>query len=204
MSMTMKEIEGILNEIAPLELQESWDNSGIQIVDFTDQGIQVGTPIEAEGIVLQRGGNRILALTKYEIPQEAFHRYAPGIVSNKTATDYEANGGELMQIEGSVVSVTRTANEKGVSRFTVRDIHGDLATVMVEDGIGSGAYGVNELASEVKTKRVVRAIGLVHRDEFGQTVLRVRNCDEVVYVPPRKDPTNPKTGDWLRFLEFLK
>ena len=31
MSMTMKEIEGILNEIAPLELQESWDNSGVQI-----------------------------------------------------------------------------------------------------------------------------------------------------------------------------
>lgn len=31
MSMTMKEIEGILNEIAPLQLQESWDNSGVQI-----------------------------------------------------------------------------------------------------------------------------------------------------------------------------
>ena len=122
-------------------------------------------------------------------------------MSNKTACDYEDNGGELLQIEGSVVSVTKTANEKGVSRFTIRDIHGDLATVLVEAGIGSGAYGVNELASEVKTKRVVRAMGLVHRDEFGQSVLRVRNCDEVVYVPPRKDPTNPKTGDWLAWLK---
>ncbi|MBQ4576369.1 MAG: Nif3-like dinuclear metal center hexameric protein [Firmicutes bacterium] len=31
MSMTMKEIEAMLNEIAPLELQEEWDNSGVQI-----------------------------------------------------------------------------------------------------------------------------------------------------------------------------
>ena len=180
------------------------DTGGIQVVDFTDAGIQVGTPMEVEGILLQRGGNRMLALTDYEIPREAFHRYAPDVLSNRTATDYETNGGELLQIEGSVVSVTKTADGRGVSRFTLRDIHGDLATVMVEEGIGSGVYGTNELASEVKTKRTVRAMGLVHRDEFGQTVLRVRNCDEVAYVPPRKDPSNPKTGDWLAFLKFWR
>ena len=43
----------------------------------------------------------------------------------------------------------------------------------------------------------VRAMGLLHRDEFGKPVLRVRNCDEVVYVPPVLDPSNPKTGDRL-------
>ena len=180
------------------------DTGGIQIVDFTDSGIQVGTPMEAEGILVCRGGNIQLALTDYRILQEEFYRYAPGIMSNRTALDYDANGGELLQLEGSVVSVTKTANQKGVSRFTIRDIHGDLATVTVDACIGSGAYGVNELVSEVKLKRTVRAMGLVHTDEFGQTVLRVRNCDEVVYVPPRKDPTNPKTGDWLRFLSFRK
>lgn len=176
---------------------------GIQILDFTDPGIQVGTPMEAEGILLHRGGNILLALTDYTLLQESFHRYAPGVMSNRTAMDYEANSGELMQIEGRVVSVTKTADGKGVSRFTIQDIHGDLATVMVEPGIGSGAYGTNELASEVKVKRTVRAMGLVHRDEFGQTVLRVRNCDEVVYVPPKADPTNPKTGDFLAFLILI-
>ena len=74
---------------------------------------------------------------------------------------------------------------------------GDLATVVVEDGIGSGAYGTNELAEEVKNTRCVRAMGLLHIDEYGQPVLRVRNCDEVAYVPPRRDPSNPGTGDWL-------
>ncbi len=180
------------------------DTGGIPVVNFTDSGIQLGTPLEAEGILLHRGGNIQLVLTEYALLQETFHRYAPGIMSNRTAMNYEDNGGELLQIEGSVVSVSKTADGKGVSRFTIRDIHGDLATVMVEDGIGSGAYGINELASEVKLKRTVRAMGLVHTDEFGQTVLRVRNCDEVVYVPPRKDPTNPKTGDWLAWFFFRK
>ena len=54
----------------------------------------------------------------------------------------------------------------------------------------------------MKNTRTVRAIGLLHMDEYGTTVLRVRNCDEVAYVPPRKDPTNPKTGDWLAWLKF--
>ena len=176
------------------------DTGGIQIADFTKTGIQLGTPMEVEGVLLQRDGNQMLALTDYAVVPEAFYRYDPGVMSNRSATDYAANGGELLQIEGAVVSVTKTADGKGVSRFTLRDIHGDLATVLVEEGIGSGAYGVNELASEVKLKRTVRAKGLLHMDEFGQRVLRVRNCDEVVYVPPRKDPTNPKTGHWLAWL----
>ena len=68
---------------------------------------------------------------------------------------------------------------------------------MVEEDIGSGAYGTNELISEVQNTKTVRAMGLLHIDEYGKTVLRVRNCDEVVYVPPINDPSNPKTGDWF-------
>ena len=47
-------------------------------------------------------------------------------------------------------------------------------------------------------------MGLLHIDEYGKTVIRVRNCDEVAYVPPRLDPSNPKTGDWLHFLSYRK
>ena len=45
----------------------------------------------------------------------------------------------------------------------------------------------------------MRARGLLYLDEAGHPMLRVRNCAEVVYVPPVPDPTNPKTGDRLRF-----
>ena len=177
------------------------DSGGIQIMDFTKTGVQVGTPMEVEGILRSTGGNLVLAMTDYEILDGNFHRHVPKTMTHKVAMNYAAHGGELLQIEGSVVSMTRTADGKGVTRFTLRDIVGGLATVIVEDGIGSGAYGTNELASEVKASKTVRAIGLLHIDEFGTTVLRVRNCDEVAYVPPVADRTNPKTGDF--FATFL-
>ena len=122
-------------------------------------------------------------------------------MAHAEAMDYETHGGQLLQIEGHVVSLTNTQDKLGVSRFTLRDASGDLATVMVEDGITSGTYGTNELTTEVKSSRSVRAMGLLHIDEFGTTVLRVRNCDEVAYVPPRKDPSNPRTGDWFAWLQ---
>ena len=42
-------------------------------------------------------------------------------------------------------------------------------------------------------------MGLLQRQPDGTAALRVRNCDEVVYVPPIPDASNPKTGDRLRF-----
>ena len=176
------------------------DSGGIEIQDFTDQGIQLGTPMEVEGILRSSGGNLVLAMTDYDIPDEPFYRYVPRTMTHEVAMDYQAHGGELLQIEGHVLSLTKTPDQKGVSRFTIRDVVGDLATVIVEDGIGSGAYGTNELAADIKPGRAVRAMGLLHIDEYGKTVLRARNADEVVYVPPRKDPSNPKTGHWLSWL----
>lgn len=176
------------------------DSGGIGVMDFADQGIQLGTPMEVQGILRSAGGNLVLAMTDYEILEEDYYRYVPTTMAHAAAMDYAAHGGQLLQIEGHVVSVTTTADNLGVSRFTIRDVMGDLATVMIEEDIGSGVYGTNELTTDVKNSRCVRAMGLLHIDEFGSTVLRVRNCDEVGYVPPRKDPSNPKTGDWLAWL----
>ena len=82
----------------------------------------------------------------------------------------------------------------------IQDIRGDQAAVVIEPYILSGSLGVNNLAQQVKVGQVVRAIGLCHRTEAGETVLRFRNCDEVVLVPPLPDSTNPKTGDFFTHL----
>jgi hypothetical protein len=179
------------------------DTGGIAVMGFTAEGIQVGTPMEVEGILRSAGGNLVLAMTDWEIPEEEYYRYVPTALAHGEAMDYETHGGQLLQVEGHVVSLTTTPDKLGVSRFTIRDAFGDLATVVVDENIGSGVYGTNELTTEVKISRCVRAVGLLHIDEYGQTVLRVRNCDEVAYVPPRKDPSNPKTGDWFAGLMAL-
>ena len=118
--------------------------------------------------------------------------------SNDVAMDYAFNGDCLVQIEATVTAVTLTEDGKGVSRFTLKDHRGDEAVVTIESSITSGKFGVNNLAAKVRTGRTVRAVGLVDTDETGAGRLRVRNCDEVVHVPPPK-LYNPYTGDDILF-----
>ena len=178
------------------------DTGGVALVPFTKNGIEVGTPLEAVGQKTIQDGNVVLKIIDCEVmPDEPPYNYTPETTPNKTAMDYEANGGRLMQVEGRVTDVTYTDDRKVVSRITLKDGNGDLAEILIEDDIVSGADGKNNLASQVKRGRTVRAIGILHLDGDGTPVLRVRNCDEVVYVPPVPvslgSRRNPRTGDLI-------
>ena len=182
------------------------DTGGVALVPFTkkekEKGIEVGTPIEVVGRKEIRGGNVVLKIIDYDKKlDEPLYNYTPETTPNKTAMDYEANGGRLMQVEGKVTKVTYAVGGEEVSRITLKDGNGDLAEILIEDNIVSGADWVNDLASRVKKGRTVRAIGILHLDSDGTPVLRVRNCDEVVYVPPVPvslgSRRNPRTGDLI-------
>lgn len=180
------------------------DTGGVALVPFTkkEKDIKVGTPIEVVGRKEIRGGNVVLKIIDYDKKlDEPLYNYTPETTSNKDAMDYDTNGGRLMQVEGKVTDVTYSVGGKGVSRITLKDGNGDLAEILIEDNIVSGADGKNNLASQVKRGRTVRAIGLLHLDSDGTPVLRVRNCDEVVYVPPVPvflgSRRNPRTGDLI-------
>ena len=181
------------------------DTGGVALVPFTkkekEKDIEVGTPIEVVGRKEIRGGNVVLKIIDYEVQDEPLYNYTPKTTPNEDAMDYDTNGGRLMQVEGKVTKVTYTDDRKVVSRITLKDGDGDFAEILIEDGIVSGADWVNDLASRVKKGRTVRAIGLLHLDSDGTPVLRVRNCDEVVYVPPVPvslgSRRNPRTGDLI-------
>lgn len=177
------------------------DTGGVALVPFTGGEVQVGTPIEAVGQKEIRDGNVVLKIIEYEVLGKPLYNYTPETTPNKTAMDYEANGGRLMQVEGRVTDVTYTDDRKVVSRITLKDGNGDFAEILIEEDIVSGADGKNNLASQVKEGRTVRAIGILHLDSVGRPVLRVRNCDEVVYVPPVPvslgSRRNPRTGDLI-------
>lgn len=179
------------------------DTGGVALVPFTkkekEKDIEVGTPIEVVGRKEIRGGNVVLKIIDYDKKlDEPPYNYTPETTPNKTAMDYEANGGRLMQVEGRVTDVTYSVDGKGI---TLKDGNGDFAEILIENGIVSGADGKNNLASQVKRGRTVRAIGILHLDGNGTPVLRVRNCDEVVYVPPVPvslgSRRNPRTGDLI-------
>ena len=177
------------------------DTGGVALVPFTKNGIVVGTPLEAVGQKTFQDGNVVLKIIDYEVLGKPLYNYTPETTANEEAMDYEANGGRLMQVEGRVTDVTTTNRGKSVSRITLKDGNGDFAEILIEDGIVSGADGKNNLASQVKKGRTVRAIGILHLDSVGRPVLRVRNCDEVVYVPPVPvslgSRRNPRTGDLI-------
>lgn len=179
------------------------ESGGIAVVGYWEETLQIGTPLEVTGILWEEAGNRVLKLSGYSTLSGNYYRHDPEVASMEAASDYDEHGGELMKIQGKVVSLTKTADGRGVSRMTLRDSQGNMATVLIESNIRSGAYGTNELGDRVKKGRTVRAMGLVHRDEYGTTVLRARNCDEIVYVPAKLDLTNPQTGDRFWFLGWL-
>ena len=176
------------------------DTAGIGITGFTDSGIQTGAPLEVTGYLALQEGEPVLQLLTYRLLSEDYYNYSPSTVPIQEATDLNKNAGKLVQVEGMVVSLTRTADGLGVARFVLRDAAGAVATVRIDNGIGSGTYGTNQLTNQVIAGRCVRAKGILIREADGTAVILVRNCDEVVAVNSvassgaQADPTNPKTG----------
>ena len=180
------------------------DNSGgIAIAGIFPEGIQIGCPMEVVGVLKDSGNQLLLEVTDYTLLSEEYYRFVPRTLAAKLAMNYSVHGGELLQVEGTVVSVIKTSDGKGLNRIVVKDMLGDQAVIFIESNIKSGSTGINKLASIIEPGKIVRAMGICYLDDSGECVLRVRNCDEVVYIPPRADPSNPKTGDWLAaFLSY--
>lgn len=171
-------------------------SGGIPVTDFTASGIPVGTPLEIVGYRQEDGGNAVLSLIDFQILEVAPYRCVPKTLSCADAMDYAAHGGELVQVEATTIAVEYTADGKGVSRLTLQDKRGGVAVVIIGDNIHSGSRRTNTLAAHIKPGRIVRAMGILYL-EAGAGVLRARNCDEVVYVPPIPPRGNPRTGDGI-------
>lgn len=173
------------------------DTGGIAVTGFSLSGIQVGVPMEVIGILRSEPGAPVLEYIDHQLPEERYHHVEAREMGCGTAMDYALHGGELAELTGMVTSLTLTANRKGIARLTIEDALGDAAVIEIEEAIRSGSTGENTLAKQVKMGRAVKVIGLVHINAAEKTVIRVRDCDEVVCIPPKADPTNPKTGDRL-------
>lgn len=174
------------------------DTGGIAITDFYDESIQVGTPIEVVGILKNQQGNLVLEMLEYSLLPQPYYRHVPRTTRCDLAVNYAQNGGRLVQVEGKVLSLIPTENNRGIRQITVEDHTGEQAIILIEPYIFSGSTGENTLMQQIRIGNSLRAMGLCHRDSTGRCVLRVRNCEEVMYLPPsRPDPSNPKTGDAL-------
>ena len=183
------------------------DNTGgIAVVDFGDQKPTVGTAVEIHGILAREGKNPVLKQISCSFPDVSPYRYLPetGVFSQLLNPEYHS--GDLVQVEGKVVSFRK--DESGAIRELVLEQDGQFAAVFLDEGIVSHSLGYNDLAQRVETGRIFRAIGLVYMRSDGVSVVRVRNCDEVVHVPVIRyywepcQPDNPRVGDGIGFWIF--
>lgn len=181
------------------------DTGGIAVTGYTASDLKIGKAIEIMGILKEEDGNLILAMDHFRLLAEKNKKYTPDTMTCQTATSYLAHGGELVKIQGKITKRTLTKDKKGITALTVKDSDGGTANVIIESTVLSGTTGKNALAAKLKAGTSVRVIGILHRNEKGEEVIRVRDCDEVVYVKPAKKPdtSNPRTGDPFAFLFFL-
>ena len=178
------------------------DNTGgIGLADMPEGTFPVGTAVEIHGTLSRDGRNTVLKVVSCTMPEVAMYRYLPLEGAFNELMNNALHGGDLVQVEGKVVSYRTDA--VGAVRELVLEKDGQFALVYIDEGIVSNSLGYNNLADRVETGRIFRATGLVYMREDGASVVRVRNCDEVVYVPVIRyywEPTvpdSPRVGDGI-------
>lgn len=170
------------------------DTGGIAVIPFSREGITSGTPIEVTGTVRTESGNTGLSPVSCQVLEGSAYRYPPATGDWKQLLDPALYGGELVEVEGKCTEVFLTEDDR-VYGIALKDDTGNTAYISIEPNIGNGSDGENDLHKDIRKNRTVRAMGILHVDAAGDPVIRVRNCEEVVYVPPWDIYINPRTGD---------
>ncbi|MCD7752969.1 MAG: hypothetical protein LUH41_00240, partial [Clostridiales bacterium] len=166
------------------------ETGGIDIFPYAESGLELGTYIEVTGYLASYQGDIELKVMSYTIlDDENLNVVEPTLVTCAEGADYAANGGKLIQVEGTVTAVYYNSDGT-LAQITVSDSTGD-AVVFIDGYILSGTTGENTLAETVDIGATVSAVGVLYMhpetlaedsDTFGEevAVLRVRDCDEVV------------------------
>ena len=172
------------------------ETAGVAVLDFTDTGVSVGTHLELYLLRSEEG----FRLLHWEETGEMPYNVQPEVISCKDASDGQLYPDMLIQTEGKVIARTLTEDKKGVSSFVLEDKNGNRVTVLVEESIESASTGENTLAQIVEEENWVGAMGIQYRS--GQdTVIRVRNCDEIVLVREKDKVYRVVDGEytvWIR------
>lgn len=179
------------------------DSGGIAVVDFGEDKPPMGTALEIQGILTQQHKNAVLKLISCRVLEADPYWYLPEAGEFSDLMNNARHGGDLVQVEGEVVSMV--SDENGAIRELVLAQNGQYAAVFIDDGIVSRSLGYNDLLERAETGKIFRAIGLVYMREDGVSVVRVHDCDEVVHVPVIRYywepsvPDNPRVGDSIGF-----
>ena len=167
------------------------DTAGITIFPYAEPGLKLGTEMEIIGYIDEYQGDSELQIISSKILDDKNLKVIePKELPCAKASDYANYGGLLTKVTGTVKKDSIYYNSDGtLAQFVVEDSTGE-ATVFIDGYILSQQTGKNTLKSIVREGAKVSAVGLqyMHPESFikgvneNVSVLRVRNCDEIVLV----------------------
>ena len=173
------------------------ETGGIAVAPFSGASVQQGTPMEITGAVTTQTNNRVLHITDSRVLSSPARFCPPETGDWPQLLDTGLHGGSLVEVEGTCLEVY-CREDNTVAGCLLEDKDGNQAIVSIDATILNGSDGRNDLHLSVRKGRTISAMGLLHQNEYGDTVIRVRNCEEVVWVPPRTY-VNPRTSDPIPF-----
>ena len=170
-------------------IQDATGGINIYPVATTDGTFQVGQRVRVTGSWDQYQGDTELRCIRIERISEAVDPIDPAELSITEAADYDANGGLLAEVSGTVKSVTEEGD--AISSVILTDGTTDFR-LLFNNYIGYSDKSSPDITTFVKEGAEISAVGVIYKDPEG-VCLRVRDLSEVERV--EDEPSEPENPD---------
>ena len=173
-------------------IQDATGGINIYPVATTDGTFQVGQKVRVTGSWDQYQGDTELRCIRIERISEAVDPIDPAELSITEAADYDANGGLLAEVSGTVKSVTEEGD--AISSVILTDGTTDFR-LLFNNYIGYSDKSSPDITTFVKEGAEISAVGVIYKDPEG-VCLRVRDLSEVQLVEDKpSEPEDPNEPD---------
>ncbi len=173
-------------------IQDETGGINIYPVATTDGTFRVGQQVQVTGSWDQYQGDTELRCISIEHISEAVDLIDPAELSITEAADYDANGGLLAEVSGTVKSVTEEG--EAISSVTLTDGTKDFR-LLFNNYIGYSDETSSNITTFVKEGAEISAVGVIYKDPEG-VCLRVRDLSEVQLVEDKpSEPEDPNEPD---------
>lgn len=163
------------------------DTAGIDIFPISVQGIPIGQKIRITGYVASYQGDKELMVMSYKL-LDGSKIYEPKKITTKQATDYDAWGGSLVQVSGTITKVDYAENV--LNYIYIQDESGVTCKVLTDGYIGSST-GVDPTETIVKVGNKISASGILYMNPDG-VCIRVRDRAEIKLINETVQPVEPQ------------
>ena len=173
-------------------IQDETGGINIYPVATTDGTFRVGQQVQVTGSWDQYQGDTELRCISIEHISEAVDLIDPAELSITEAADYDANGGLLAEVSGTVKSVTEEGD--AISSVILTDGTTDFR-LLFNNYIGYSDETSPNITTFVKEGAEISAVGVIYTDPEG-VCLRVRDLSEVQLVEDEpSEPEDPNEPD---------